>query len=153
LHNEAIHLLYLLPYPYLVVSMIDSEINFKVASISIIGSYLITSFIWLAFIDPKIGLLSIVELISSFFYLLLMMLVPIIMELIIFFLVYRFTHKPLTTIIIYIVLSILLFFVIDLDIKYFLLKIPCFCFILFLLIRNKKSTFNKEIIDSDNLYE
>jgi hypothetical protein len=88
--------------------MRDLEINVKDASISIISSYVIASFIWIAFIDSKSDL-NILELISNYLYLLLIMIVPIVIELIMFYLVNRFAFGSYVTIIIYIIISSLFF--------------------------------------------
>lgn len=128
--------------------MRDLEINVKDASISIISSYVIASFIWIAIIDSKSDL-NILELISNYLYLLLIMIVPIVIELVMFYLVNRFAFGFYVTIIIYIIISSLFFLITELDLKFLLFKIPCFCLILFLLIRNKKSILNNESLDSD----
>ena len=116
--------------------MRDLKITIKDANISIISSYVIASFIWIAFIDFKSDL-YILELISNYLYLLMIMIVPIVIELIIFYLVYRFALGSYVTIIIYIIISSLFFSIADIGLKYLLFKIPCFCLTLFLLIRQK----------------
>ncbi len=117
--------------------MKDLEINIKDAIISILSSYMITSFIWLAFVDTTRNL-NVLEQINSLLYLLLIMIAPIAIELAIFCLIYNFAFRPYVTLVSHITISSLFFFIAGIEVKFLFFKSSCFFIVIFLLYINKK---------------